>query len=293
MSFKTKANKDAQRTIHYLKNYTPTPFSIHSVELDFDLAPNKTLVESTLEIVNDNQAVEDLVLNGEGLTLLSIELNGKPLPKDAFILTEDLLTIYAVPCNCTLKTLVEISPIDNKSLNGLYVSNNSFATQCEPHGFRGITYFLDRPDVLTTFRCRITADKAQYPLLLSNGNLVDSAAHDNGKHWVEWHDPSLKPCYLFALVAGDFDVVSDTFVTMSGRKVLLKVYVEPGKESQAHFALYSLKEAMRWDEAVYQREYDLDIYMIVAVSDFNFGAMENKGLNIFNDQYKMAVIIKY
>ncbi len=198
------------------------------------------------------------------------------------------LTLSDLPETFTLEIVTEISPVNNTALEGLYVSKGIFCTQCEAEGFRRITYFLDRPDVLATYTTRIEADKSKYPTLLSNGNLIDHGDLAGGKHFAVWNDPFPKPCYLFALVAGDLGSIHDTFTTMSGRKVDLRIFVEHGNEPKAVYAMDSLKRAMKWDEEAYGREYDLDIFMIVAVSAFNFGAMENKGLNIFNDKLLLA-----
>ena len=189
----------------------------------------------------------------------------------------------------TLKIETRLDPAANTKLMGLYRSGSAYCTQCEAEGFRRITYFLDRPDVLSTYRVRLEADREEAPVLLSNGNLESSGESEtNGRHWAVWTDPHKKPCYLFALVAGDLAHISDTFVTASGRKVDLAIYTEHGREERAHYAMDSLKRAMAWDEKVYGREYDLDVFNIVAVSDFNMGAMENKGLNVFNDKYVLA-----
>ncbi|MBT4885380.1 MAG: aminopeptidase N, partial [Legionellales bacterium] len=280
-----------ERKTHYRSDYKKSIFALKNAELNFKLHETETVVESTLLFEKTQvsaQVADDLVLNGENLHLVQIQLNGDVLSENQYAVENDTLVIFAVPSKFVLETVVRIDPQNNKTLNGLYLSNGNFTTQCEPHGFRCITYFLDRPDVLTNFTVKITADKEKYPVLLSNGNLMGSGDLDDGQHWVLWQDPTLKPCYLFALVAGGFECASSKFVTMSNKEVDLKVYVEKGKLDQAEFALDALRRAMLWDEQVYQREYELDIYMIVAVADFNFGAMENKGLNIFNDQYVLA-----
>jgi aminopeptidase N len=283
--------KTTQPQMIYLKDYKPSHYLIESAFLHFDLQPKQTVVKSLLNFYR-NPAVENadttLTLNGEELQLQSILLNGKPLEQDKYQIEDDKLHLLVVPAQFSLETEVIIKPEENAALSGLYQSRGNYCTQCEAQGFRRITYFLDRPDVLTRFTTTLSADKDRYPVLLSNGNLVDSKELDNNRHWVMWEDPSLKPCYLFALVAGDYDCLTSRFTTMSGREVELRVYVEKGNLPQANYALESLKRAMRWDEETYGREYDLDIYMIVAVSDFNMGAMENKGLNIFNDKYILA-----
>ncbi|MBA2654668.1 MAG: aminopeptidase N [Gammaproteobacteria bacterium] len=274
----------------HLKDYEPSNYLFENVFLHFDLHPDYTIVKSILKIYRNPESKGDnsLCLNGEELQLRTILLEGTTLHPDQYEVTADKLIIPQVPDQFTLEIEVLIKPAENKALSGLYQSKGNYCTQCEAQGFRRITYFLDRPDVLTRFTTTITADKTRYPVLLSNGNLVDSKELEGNRQWVMWEDPSLKPCYLFALVAGDYEWLEDTFDTLSGRTVLLRVYVEKGNLSQSDYAMGSLKRAMRWDEETYGREYDLDIYMIVAVSDFNMGAMENKGLNIFNDRYILA-----
>lgn len=277
--------------ITYLKDYRPSNFLIDEILLRIDLYEAYTCVQATLSI-RRNPAVSagqaPLVLDGEDMQLQAIRLSGDPLQTDQYQLTKTQLILSDVPDNFTLETEVEIKPQENLRLSGLYKTGANFCTQCESHGFRRITYFLDRPDVLSRFTTLISAEKARYPILLANGNRTDQGELEEGRHWVKWEDPTLKPSYLFALVAGNLDVVKDIFVTCSGKKVQLFAYVESGKRDQALYAVESLKEAMRWDEEKYGREYDLDIFMIVGVSDFNFGAMENKGLNIFNDRYILA-----
>lgn len=275
---------------HYLKDYQPTPYQIGSIHLHIDLHEEKTQVNTVLKIQRRAGAPEQtpLVLDGEDLVLKTIAIDGHPLTQEQYEVTNEHLTIFNVPERFYLETQVEIKPQENTKLMGIYKSGGNYTSQCESHGFRHITYFLDRPDVLTHFTTTMTADKERYPLLLSNGNRVDYKILGNGRHWAQWEDPSLKPCYLFALVAGDFDVVEDTFTTQSQRKIQLQVFVEKGKKDQAYHAMECLKHAMRWDEKAFGREYDLDQYMVVAVNDFNFGAMENKGLNIFNDAYILA-----
>lgn len=274
-----------------LKDYTPPDFLIDSVALYFDLHEEQTIVKAVLDIKR-NPAVKKndraLVLNGEEMQLKSLLLNGQAINTKDYRVDKEHLIIEKLPNHFVLETEVEINPKANTRLEGLYYFSGNFCTQCEAHGFRRITYFLDRPDVMTKFTTAIAADKTKYPLLLSNGNLVEEKALGDGRHWVKWEDPSLKPCYLFALVGGDLDWIEDKYHTLSGRPVTLRVYVEKGKRDQAQFAMDSLKRAMSWDEQTYEREYDLDIYMIVAVSYFNMGAMENKGLNIFNDKYILA-----
>ncbi|MCW8492986.1 aminopeptidase N [Legionella pneumophila] len=273
-------------TTIYLKNYQPPSFTVETVELNFDLYDDHALVNSTLKLTRQNDGA--LHLYGEELELIALHLNGRPLEHEKYVLTKDALIIEQCPDEIVLNIVTRIKPQENTQLSGLYRSNHLFCTQCEAEGFRRITYYLDSPDVLATFTTRITADKKQYPILLSNGNLMDTGETADGRHWVIWEDPFKKPSYLFALVAGNLACVRDSFVTCSGRIVDLRIYVEPGNEDKCSHAMESLKKAMKWDEEVYGREYDLDIYMIVAVSDFNMGAMENKGLNIFNSKYILA-----
>ncbi len=272
----------------YLKEYRPADFTIESVHIHVDLHEENTVVKTVLSIKRNslaNTPQAPLILNGEDMSLRAVALDGHRLSPDQFSVDDQHLTIPQVPEAFILETEVIIQPQKNTKLSGLYKSRTNFCTQCEAHGFRRITYYLDRPDVMSRFTTTITADKKQYPVLLSNGNLMEQKDLGDGRHWVHWQDPSLKPAYLFALVAGDFDLLEDHFETQSGRTVELKMYLERGFKDQGEFALTALKHAMRWDEETFGREYDLDIYMIVAVSDFNMGAMENKGLNIFNTKY--------
>ena len=274
-----------------LADYTPPPYRIESVDLTFDLDPKATRVKAVMKIASAHdraKGVLPLALDGEKMKLLSITLDGKPLQDTAYELSDHSLTIPLPPMAFTLETEVEIDPEANKALEGLYVSRDVFCTQCEAEGFRRITYYPDRPDVMSVFRTTIRAPKASHPVLLSNGNLGERGDLPDGRHYAVWNDPFPKPSYLFALVAGNLAHISDTFTTMSGRKVDLNIYVEHGKEDRAGYAMDSLKRSMRWDETAFGREYDLDVFNIVAVSDFNMGAMENKGLNIFNDRYILA-----
>ena len=274
----------------YLQDYLPPPFLINTVDLRVDLGDDGTVVEATLAM-RRNPAVASsttLVLHGEELELLEIVLNDAPLTPELYRVAPDGLQVYKVPAQFTLRTRVRIHPENNTALTGLYKSGGNFCTQCEPEGFRRITYFIDRPDVLAKYSTHITADQARYPVLLSNGNLIEQGEMPHGRHFARWFDPHPKPSYLFALVAGDLAHVSDEFVTRSERRVQLEVYVQRHNLDKCDHALQALKKAMRWDEEVYGREYDLDIYMIVAVDDFNMGAMENKGLNIFNSKYVLA-----
>lgn len=272
-----------------LKDYTPPAFSIEKIDLTFELDPQKTLVNAVMFVRRSPDAeCKDLVLDGEALTLINLELDDKKLTKKQFQTDDSQLTIFSVPDQFKLSITTQICPKENTRLEGLYTSSQMFCTQCEAHGFRRIMYYLDRPDVMATFTTKIIADQQQYPVLLSNGNKISVGHNKQGQHWVTWQDPFKKPCYLFALVAGQLLEVQDSFTTLSGRKVTLSIFVEPGNEDKCQHAMASLKRAMRWDEEVYGREYDLDIFMIVAVSDFNMGAMENKGLNIFNAKYILA-----
>ncbi|HSZ12348.1 MAG TPA: aminopeptidase N, partial [Rhizomicrobium sp.] len=269
-----------------LKDYRPPDFRIAQIALDFALEPETTRVKATSQVTRTGGAHAALVLNGEHVKLVSVKIDG--VACNSYTLDSETLRIADVPDRFTLEIVTEISPANNTALEGLYVSKGIFCTQCEAEGFRRITFFLDRPDVLAVYTTRIEADKTKYPVLLSNGNLVESGELPGGKHFAVWNDPFPKPCYLFALVAGDLGVLDDSFVTMSGRNVALRIFVEHGNEPKAAYAMDSLKRAMKWDEEKYGREYDLNIFMIVAVSAFNFGAMENKGLNIFNDKLLLA-----
>lgn len=273
-------------TTIFLKNYQAPSFAVETVDLNFDLYDDHALVTNKLKLIRQHDGA--LYLNGDELELISLHLNGMKLEPSDYTVQKDALIIEHCPDEVLLQIVTRIAPQNNTQLSGLYRSNHLFCTQCEAEGFRRITFFLDRPDVLAKYSTRICADKKQYPILLSNGNLIESGTAPDGRHWVLWQDPFKKPCYLFALVAGDLACVSDVFVTASGRTVDLRIYVEPGNEDKCAHAMESLKKSMRWDEEVYGREYDLDIFMIVAVSDFNMGAMENKGLNIFNSKYILA-----
>ncbi|MCW8417310.1 aminopeptidase N [Fluoribacter dumoffii] len=273
-------------TTVYLKNYQPPFFSVETINLNFDLYDDHALISNELKLTRQHEG--PLHLCGDELELVSVHMNGQKLDQSEYILQPDALIIENCPDELTLNIVTRIYPQKNTQLSGLYRSNHLFCTQCEAEGFRRITYFLDRPDVLTTYTTRISAEKKQYPILLSNGNLIDAGDAEDGRHWVVWKDPFKKPSYLFALVAGNLACVRDQFVTCSGRSIDLRIYVEPGNEDKCTHAMESLKKSMRWDEEVYGREYDLDIFMIVAVSDFNMGAMENKGLNIFNSKYILA-----
>ncbi|WP_026618664.1 aminopeptidase N [Ensifer sp. WSM1721] len=278
--------------IVHLEDYRPTDFVLERVDLTFELDPKETKVEARL-IFHRREGVSPsapLVLDGDELTMTGLLLDQEELPAALYEATDDTLTIRGLPETAPFEITVTtvLSPETNTKLMGLYRTSNVYCTQCEAEGFRRITYFPDRPDVLAVYTVNIIADKATAPLLLSNGNYLGGADMGDGRHFASWFDPHPKPSYLFALVAGDLGVVEDTFTTVSGREVALKIYVEHGKEPRAAYAMDALKRSMKWDEEVFGREYDLDIFMIVAVSDFNMGAMENKGLNIFNDKYVLA-----
>ena len=275
-----------------LKDYAPAPYRIDEVALEVDLDPAATRVHSKM-IVRPNGGQygpgTPLTLDGQGLTLHEVRLNGETLSPNQYQVDAAHLILPDVPDEAfTLEMVTDCAPEKNTALSGLYLSGGIFCTQCEAEGFRRFTYYLDRPDMMAVFTTRIIGDRVREPILLSNGNLVRSGTLDNGRHFAEWHDPFPKPCYLFALVAGRLVSVEDKFITQSGRAVALKIFVEPGNEDRCSYAMDALKRAMRWDEEVFGREYDLDIFMIVAVSAFNMGAMENKGLNIFNDKYILA-----
>src|SRR5215472_757975 len=275
-----------------LEDYRPPDWLVESVELDVSLDPTATQVRAALTLrPNGNGAAPaPLMLDGESLKLRALKLDGAALPPEQFVATPERLTIAQPPqrrFRLEIETVVD--PSANTQLLGLYRSGAIYCTQCEAEGFRRITWFPDRPDVMAVYTTRIEAEKAEAPVLLANGNLISSGnVAGTTRHFAVWHDPFPKPSYLFALVGGTLGVVEDSFTTMSGRKVALKIFVEPGKETRAEYAMGALKRAMRWDEEAFGREYDLDIFMIVAVSHFNMGAMENKGLNIFNDKNVLA-----
>jgi aminopeptidase N len=274
-----------------LENYRPPDWRVETVELDVSLDATATKVRATLKMSPNGEAVPaPIVLDGDGLTLVSLKLDGSVLHPDSYVATPDSLTIAQPPAGtCYLQIETLLDPSANTQLMGLYRSSGTYCTQCEAEGFRRITYFPDRPDVMAVYTTRIEAEKGEAPILLSNGNLVRTGdIPGTTRHFAEWHDPFPKPSYLFALVGGNLACVEDHFVTMTGRDVVLRIYVEPGKQDRCGWAMDSLKRCMRWDEDAFGREYDLDIFMIVAVNDFNMGAMENKGLNIFNDKYVLA-----
>src|SRR5215217_1298334 len=275
-----------------LQDYRPPDWLVESVHLAVALDPKQTRVRATLQLKPNPAAAipAPLVLDGDGLSLVSLTLDGAPLSAEQYATTPDSLTIPQpprVPFRLDIETVVD--PSANSQLMGLYRSGGTYCTQCEAEGFRRITYFLDRPDVMAVYTTRIEADVAEAPVLLANGNRVEAGViGGTDRHYAIWHDPFPKPSYLFALVGGRLARIGKTFTTASGRPVEIAVYVEPGKESRAAYALDALERSMRWDERVFGREYDLDVFNVVAVSDFNMGAMENKGLNIFNDKYVLA-----
>ena len=267
----------------FRKDYEPSSHLIKTTELDFNLGDHETIVSSRIVFYKNplfTKTVDELFLNGESLELLSIKIDGLDVN---YVLKDDGIFLVSPPENFVLEVKVKIHPESKTDLNGLYQSSGNFCTQCEAMGFRQITYYLDRPDVLSVFTTKINADRDQYPVQLSNGNLIEET-----KNYSTWHDPAPKPCYLFALVAGNLDYLQDEYKTATGRLVDLRLYVEPHNMHKTAFAMESLKKAFRWDEERFNLSYDLDIYMIVAVDDFNMGAMENKGLNIFNSDCVLA-----
>ena len=274
----------------YLKDYQAPDYLIDELTLEFKLDATETLVGNVMQVCRNDGVTADtpLVLNGQHLELISIEVDNVKLVDTDYVLTEETLTINSVPEKFTLNITTKICPDKNTALEGLYASSGMLCTQCEAEGFRRITYFLDRPDVMSRYQVKMIADKTRYPVLLSNGNLIEQGELENNSHYAIWQDPSLKPSYLFALVAGDLEYIEDTFSTMSGRKVVLRLFTEKENIHKCDHAMQSLKQSMLWDEQTYGREYDLDIFMIVAVNDFNMGAMENKGLNIFNASCVLA-----
>jgi aminopeptidase N len=274
-------------------DYRPPAFLVDDLALEFDLDPDATEVTATYAFRRNPHADAvdrhaPLALDGEQQTRLRVALDGVALPRDRYSVADATLTLKDAPDRGTLTIRTQIAPAANAALEGLYVSSGVFCTQCEPEGFRRITYFLDRPDVLARYRVTLRADRARYPVLLSNGNLVDTGPLDDGRHFATWHDPFPKPTYLFAVVAGDLASLEDTFVTRSGRHVALRIYASAANIGRCHYAMRSLRNAMRWDEERFGREYDLDTFMIFCADDFNLGAMENKGLNIFNSRLVLA-----
>ena len=285
--------RDANPQTIYLKDYTPPEYIIRSVDLNFELDDEKTQVVAKLIMArnpDNHHTTKELKLSGENLELISIILDETELTEQQYHLSQEHLTVKEVPQDKSFTLIIEnlINPKTNTALEGLYLSNDMLCTQCEAEGFRKITYFLDRPDIMTRFTTTLSGDKQRYPVLLSNGNKVAQGDLPDNRHWVTWEDPFNKPCYLFALVAGQLECLSDNFTTQSGREISLQIFVEAHDLDKCSHAMKSLQNAMRWDEQVYGREYDLDSYMIVAVGHFNMGAMENKGLNIFNTKYVLA-----
>jgi aminopeptidase N len=284
--------KDALPQTIYLKDYQVSPFLVDTTELVFELGDEQTRVTSSLAVRRNPDSSDKtglLELNSKGdVQLQWIAVDGQRLDSSAYSLSDSLLSLPDLPDSCVISTEVLIKPQLNTSMMGLYRSRTMYCTQCEAEGFRRITYFPDRPDIMSVFTVKIIADKAKYPVLLSNGNAIERADLDGGRHTVTWHDPFKKPSHLFALVAGALSVVEDSFTTMSGHEIPLQIFVEDKDLDKCDHAMLSLKNSMRWDEQAYGREYDLDIFMIVAVDDFNMGAMENKGLNIFNTSAVLA-----
>ncbi|RYV01611.1 aminopeptidase N [Shewanella sp. OPT22] len=275
----------SQREAKLLKDYSAPEYTVEHIALKFELNTPVTTITASSKVKRLKNEAVTLVLDGESLSLVSVKIDSKDVEH---ILEENRLHISADVDNFLLEIVTEIEPEANTALEGLYMSDGAYCTQCEAEGFRRITYYLDRPDVLAKFDVRVEADKAQFPYLLSNGNLLEKGDLENGRHFASWQDPFPKPSYLFALVAGDFDLLEDTFITRSNREVELQVFVDKGNLNKAHHAMESLKKSMKWDEERFDLEYDLDIYMIVAVDFFNMGAMENKGLNVFNTKYVLA-----
>jgi aminopeptidase N len=280
--------KTEQPPVIRLSDYGPPDYAVEKVDLTFDLSPRETIVTSVLEIRRAEGATGPLTLDGEDLDLRHIVLDSRPLTADDMTVTESGLTLLDPPAAFTLATKVAIAPVDNTRLEGLYQSNGIYCTQCEAEGFRRITYFPDRPDVMSVYKVTVRASKDDCPILLSNGNNVSKRDLEDGRHEAVWHDPFPKPSYLFALVAGNLQAFNDRFTTRSGRAVSLHIWVEPGNVPRAAYAMDALKRSMKWDEDRFDLEYDLDVFNIVAVSDFNMGAMENKSLNVFNAKYILA-----
>ncbi len=271
-----------------LSEYQQPDYRIVSTELTFEIFEEHTLVINRMRVERQSEMSKPLQLDGDRLELLCVKVDDVKLPAEAYERTEEGLCIFEPGTHATVQVVTKIYPDQNTELEGLYRSGGIFCTQCEPHGFRRITYFIDRPDNMSIFTVKVIADKADYPVLLSNGNLQEEGDFPDGRHYALWHDPFPKPSYLFALVAGDLGHIRDDFQTAEGKNVVLNIYVDKGNEARAQHAMRALKDAMRWDEEHYGRCYDLDIYNIVAVDSFNMGAMENKGLNIFNSHYVLA-----
>ncbi len=273
-----------------LAEYTPPPYLVDTVELDVDVREPWATVRSRIALRRNPAAAgaAPLALDGEHLELVSLAIDGRPLAEGEYALDESGLAVAEVPAAFTLEAVVRFDPWKNTRLEGFYASKTGLFTQCEAEGFRAITFFPDRPDVMARYTVTLHADREKFPRLLANGNLVATGEEEGGRHWARWEDPFPKPSYLFAMVAARLDLLEDHFTTKSGRRALLQVYVEPGKLDQAGFAMHALKKSMGWDEAVFGLELDLERFMIVAVGDFNMGAMENKGLNVFNTKYVLA-----
>ncbi|MEO6594172.1 MAG: aminopeptidase N, partial [Planctomycetota bacterium] len=279
---------DAPTATVRLADYRPPDYEVLGLELAFDLHAHRTRVVARTRFRRRGSQPAPLRLDGERLKLVHIALDGKELPPTAYSLESSAIAVHRPPAEGMLEVTTELNPADNTALEGLYMSGGRYCTQCEAEGFRTITYAFDRPDVMTRYTVRIEADRESCPTLLSNGNLTAHGELPNGRHFVQWHDPHPKPTYLFALAAGRYDSIAGSFTTMSGRRIALGIHVDPGEAERAHYAMDCLQRAMRWDEQKFAREYDLDVFHIVAVRDFNFGAMENKGLNIFNSAYILA-----
>ncbi len=275
-------------TARFLADYSPANFTIETVNLTIKLDDTHMRVLNELTFIRQGEHQEALILDGEQLTLVSVAIDHEPLSREQYQQSARSLTIETNKNKFTLTVVTEINPVENTSLEGLFKSGGAFCSQCEAEGFRRISYYLDRPDVMAIFTTKVIADKTLYPYLLSNGNKIAQGELSDNKHFATWYDPFPKPCYLFALVAGDFDLLTDTFTTCSGKAVALEIFVDKGNLHKAEHAMTSLKKSMLWDEQTYGLEYDLDIYMIVAVDFFNMGAMENKGLNVFNSKYVLA-----
>jgi aminopeptidase N len=283
-------NKETPKAKNRL-DYEPPVFAVETIRLNVDLHPDRTRVDSWMKIRRGKTSTDTsdtLHLDGEDLELLSVVLDGRVLSEDEYTVSADGMTIPNVPDSFALEVATVVSPANNTKLEGLYQSNGTYCTQCEAEGFRRITYFPDRPDIMATYQVRLTADAGSCPVLLSNGNLVDAGALPDGRHFAEWNDPFPKPSYLFALVGGDLACLEDSFTTRSGREVALRIYTHHGLEDRCHYAMDSLKRSMAWDEQAFGLEYDLDLFNIVAINDFNMGAMENKSLNVFNAKYILA-----
>jgi aminopeptidase N len=280
--------RDAEAVTIRLADYRPPDYQIDEIALVFSLEPEATLVAARSHVRRCASEPAPLILDGERLELQSVAIDGTPLGAEQYALQPGKMIIHAPPASFILDIVTRINPKGNTQLEGLYMSGGRFCTQCEAEGFRAITYALDRPDVLARYAVRIEADRAAFPTLLANGNRTDSGDMEGGRHFAVWVDPHPKPSYLFALCAGAYESIHDEFTTKSGRKVALGIHVDPGDSERARYAMEALKRSMKWDEEVFAREYDLDVFNIVAVRDFNFGAMENKGLNIFNSSLILA-----